>query len=768
MYRPTARYLHTRSEDPYRILFDRLPAGAARCRLLAECDQVVGVEILDRNRAFEPLRHALPRLYGMLSLVRRERTIEVLQLRAGSAVLSASAYLVGDEEAMVVIEDVTCREQLEQRSRQFQDRFEQAFHGNAAAMVIAHQRDLRIVDVNPRWLELFGATRADVIGRTSVELGLITESTAHTRIAQHAQFPEGYDAELGLRTRAGADLTVLASAKPIQIAEGPCTLTTLIDITARKQAEEAFAIAFSASPAGMLLVEVASDTIVAVNNRLLGMTRHRREDLVGRRTSEIELTVGPPRRDLLSEIERSGRLNGVEVELACVDGPGVATLASTEVITLHGRVHRLSVFTDITGRKRFERRLVTQHVIGRSLAEASKLEVAIPQALEALCCGEGWECGGVWLRDAEGALHCHGFWCHPRASADIDAVVRDMAPSPGGLLARVLAAGAAEKVALDAASPTPDAAATTGGHAVAFPILRGSTVLGVVAMAARSGDGALDAAELGLFDSIGRLLGLFVERTRAEATLRQLNGELERRVLERTQALETSNRNLEAFSSSVSHDLRAPLRAIQSFSGALLEDFAASLPDEAKDLLARIQASGSRLRNLVEDLLEFSRLGRDELRRGRVDLDALVRSVVDELLVGRELGDRLELRVMPLGTCHADPSLLRSVWTNLIDNALKYSRSRERIVIEIGSEVRGGEVVYYIRDNGVGFDMAHADRLFGVFQRLHSTSDFEGTGIGLANVRRIVERHHGRVAAISEPGRGSRFELTLGTESEIK
>jgi light-regulated signal transduction histidine kinase (bacteriophytochrome) len=105
------------------------------------------------------------------------------------------------------------------------------------------------------------------------------------------------------------------------------------------------------------------------------------------------------------------------------------------------------------------------------------------------------------------------------------------------------------------------------------------------------------------------------------------------------------------------------------------------------------------------------------------------------------------------------------VWTNLIDNALKYSRSRERIMIEIGREVRGGEVVYYIQDNGVGFDMAHADRLFGVFQRLHSTSDFEGTGIGLANVRRIVERHHGRVAAISELGRGSRFELTLGTEN---
>jgi chemotaxis family two-component system sensor kinase Cph1 len=118
--------------------------------------------------------------------------------------------------------------------------------------------------------------------------------------------------------------------------------------------------------------------------------------------------------------------------------------------------------------------------------------------------------------------------------------------------------------------------------------------------------------------------------------------------------------------------------------------------------------------------------------------------------------------MMPLGTCYADPSLLRSVWMNLIDNALKYARTRQPMVVEIGREVHGREVTYYVRDNGVGFDMAQADRLFGVFQRLHAGNDFEGTGIGLANVRRIVERHNGRVAASSELGRGSKFEFTLG------
>jgi light-regulated signal transduction histidine kinase (bacteriophytochrome) len=244
--------------------------------------------------------------------------------------------------------------------------------------------------------------------------------------------------------------------------------------------------------------------------------------------------------------------------------------------------------------------------------------------------------------------------------------------------------------------------------------------------------------------------------------LRELNLELERRVQERTHALEASNRDLEAFSSSVSHDLRAPLRAILGFSEILLEDFAAALPGEASALLARIHTSGGRLRTLVDGLLSFSRIGRGELGRERIDLDSLVRSVLDELLAGRDLGDRLELHLGELGSCRADHTLLRTVWTNLLDNALKYSQTRNPIVIDITRERRGDEFVYRVRDNGVGFDMAHASRLFGVFQRLHSASEFEGTGIGLANVRRIVERHHGRVAAHAELGRGSTFEFTLG------
>jgi PAS domain S-box-containing protein len=590
------QFPHARSADPYRVLFDQLVVGAARCRPIVEGDDVVDVEILDSNRAFGALRCDLPRLFSLLTRVVRLGRPESVRLWGDGKILTASAYPVGYgevDEVMVVIEDVTARDQLEQRSRESQTRFEQAFHGNAAAMVIARRSDLCIIDVNPRWLEMFGATRAEVIGKSPVELGLITALRASARIAEHSQFTEGYDVELKLSTRAGTHITVLASAKPIEIAEGTCTLTTLIDITARKQAEQAFAVAFSASPAGMILVEAASDLVVAVNDRMLEMTGDRREDLIGRRSSEIDIIDAPARAELLPVIEQTGRVDGVEVELSRNGRGGLWTLASVQTITLHDAPHRLSVFTDIT-------------------------------------------------------------------------------------------------------------------------------------------------------------------------TLRELNLGLERRVEDRTQALEASNRDLEAFSSSVSHDLRAPLRAILGFSEILLEDFAAALPGEARALLARIHTSGGRLRTLVDGLLSFSRIGRGEIARERIDLDGLVRSVLDELLAGRDLGDRLELHLGELGSCRADHTLLRTVWTNLLDNALKYSQARNPIVIDITRERRGDEFVYRVRDNGVGFDMAHANRLFGVFQRLHSASEFEGTGIGLANVRRIVECHHGRVAAHSELGSGSTFEFTLG------
>jgi PAS domain S-box-containing protein len=737
---------HDHEEEPYRRLFLQLPQAAARCRIAVEGGRLLRVELVDENAAFAPHRGELRTL--LEACVEGPGPPGPREVQIGGETLEVTVVPVGGDEVMVLIQRATPRTELELRLRETQNRFEQAFHGNAAAMVIARQTDLRILDVNRRWLELFGASRDEVIGRTSVELGLITEARASARIAEHRLFGKGFDREIALQTRAGADLIVLASARPIAIFEGPCTLTTLIDITAHKRAEEAFAVAFNSSPAGMMLVDVGSDLIVEVNGKMLGLMAATRADLVGRRVAEVQLTLQPRREELLAEITSAGRLDAVEVELATARG-GVWTLASAELVTLQGRPHRLSVFTDISARKRFERQLLTQHAIGRGLAEARDLDVALPSVLETLCRSQDWDGGVVWLADEARTWRCA--WLDPAAA---DAIAEPLAAVPTEAMWAQLRAGGTAAVT---SSPAPEL------RALAQPILRGGDVIGAVVLVARRDREPFDAAERGLYDSVGRLLGLFVERARAESSLRELNSELEARVAHRTRALETSNRDLVAFASSLSHDLRSPLRAIHGFSAILREDHAAALPADALKLLARIESSAERMRDLIDSVLAFAQLGHERLVRTDVALDPMVHSVLEELLVERGRTERLELRVAPLGSCRADPSLLRTVWTNLIDNALKYARPQGLVVIEIGRELRAGEVVYHVADNGVGFDMRYADKLFGVFQRLHG-AEFEGTGIGLANVRRIVERHDGWIAAASEVGRGSRFEFALGPE----
>ncbi len=343
------------------------------------------VEVLEENAAFVPNRAVVRRLEAALGEVSESGTAQTVTLRTDEAALSVSMLPTGPDQVMLVVTDLSEREALSRRSQASQNRFEQAFRGNAAAMVIAHQTDLRIIDVNARWLEMFGATREQVIGKTSVELGLISVENAQDRIAKHKELSGGYDAELDLQTIAGARVTVLASAKPITFDGGRCTLTTLIDITARKHAEEAFAVAFRASPAGMMLVDVASDSVIAVNQRLLDMTGFCREDLVGRSIPALAFVMAPSRDELVAELGRKGRLDGVEIRIRTRDGTGVWTLASAELITLQEKPHRLTVFTDIRTRKLYERRLLIQQEIGHILAQALEIDAAVPRAWSRRC-----------------------------------------------------------------------------------------------------------------------------------------------------------------------------------------------------------------------------------------------------------------------------------------------------------------------------------------------------------------------------------------------
>jgi light-regulated signal transduction histidine kinase (bacteriophytochrome) len=290
------------------------------------------------------------------------------------------------------------------------------------------------------------------------------------------------------------------------------------------------------------------------------------------------------------------------------------------------------------------------------------------------------------------------------------------------------------------------------------PLKDQGKVIGMIAMANRESGYTADQQH-----DMEALCVAFVEairRKRAEIKINQLNIELEQRVLDRTAQLDIVNKELEAFSYSVSHDLRAPLRSIDGFSQALLEEYANKLDDTGKIYLERVRKATQNMGFLIDDMLKLSRVTQAEFKHEAIDLSVMVRAIAEELQKNNP--DRsVDMTVQDGIIVQGDPYIMKIVIENLMGNAWKFTGNVRYPRIEFGTTVRDGNTACFIRDNGAGFDMAYVDKLFGAFQRLHTTDQFPGTGIGLATVRRIISRHGGQVWAEGEIGKGATFYFIL-------
>jgi PAS domain S-box-containing protein len=676
--------------------------------------------------------------------------------------------LGGAPHAIAFLRDITDQRRIENERRQAHELFSAAFDNSPDGILITRLRDAKVLRVNDAWLAINNYSRDEVIGRSLADLGVWTadERSGYVERLQRDGRISNYLAHL--RRRDGSVRQTLLSAMRIEMDGEDCIMSLGRDITEMRRAEDdlranrrLLETVIDAIPMAIFAKDLDSNYIM-VNRYMAEFFGAPKEALLRAHTSALPTRTATRDQSLRDDkwvyLNRQPHVHETWIERP--DGTPVSFHSSK--IPLFDEAGKmmglLGINRDISEEKRAQQARLRNEALLDNIAKSVSAQTGAEffRTLVLSLCRE---------------LPAHMVFIAETVRQDR---VRTIACCVDGALVENFEyklAGSPCILALEKRGSVVH----PQGVSELFPEDEGLTRRGIAGYAGTS-----------LFDASGKAIGILValtrepierreffvsmleifaaraaveiERARADARVRELNISLERRVRERTAELEAANRDLDSFGYSVSHDLRSPLGALNGFAHLLRTREAERLSEDGLSLLRQLETNATRMTNLVDGLLEFSRLGRKPVTRVAVQMPVLVGDVLDELRAGNR-DRRLDVRVGALADAYGDPVLLRQVWLNLVGNAIKYTRGRDPALIEIGSDPASGE--YFVRDNGAGFDMKYAERLFGVFERLHSESEFEGTGIGLAIVQRIVNRHGGTVRGEGRPDQGAIFRFTL-------